>query len=76
MIMSFHWYRASLDITAPAPRSAEGPLGGFVPCPAPLLVSFSAAQQLWVQEIYRIARERTEVQLRSRRRRVPEFSPN
>ena len=47
----------------------------FVPCP--MFQSFPAVQQAQIQEIYRIAAERTREQLRPRRAfRVPEFSMN
>jgi hypothetical protein len=46
-----------------------------VPCPAPLLGLFPMSQQRFIQEVYRIARERTRAQLEPPRG-VPEFSLN
>lgn len=45
----------------------------FVPCP--MFHTFPAMQQAQVQEIYRIAAEKTRQQLR-RRSRLPQFSQN
>ncbi len=63
------------------PRAAAMPMrigaGGFIPCP--MFHAFTAAQQTQIQDIYRIAAERTREQLRSkrsRRSRFPEFSRN
>jgi hypothetical protein len=50
---------------------------GFVPCPTPLLATFSAQQQAFVAEIYRRAVELTQAQLQKpKRRRFPAFSCN
>lgn len=46
----------------------------FVPCP--MFSGFSVSQQSQVQEIYRIAAERTREQLRRRRPFPPLFSAN
>jgi hypothetical protein len=46
----------------------------FVPCP--MLSAFSCAQQAQIQEVYRIAAERTRDQLRRDRLRRPQFSLN
>jgi hypothetical protein len=68
--------RAYLPIQEPTPTSA-GPHAAFVACPAPLLATFTAAQQSYVAEIYRRALELTESQLRKpARRAIPEFSMN
>jgi len=48
---------------------------GFVACPWPIMQSLSLPQHQFVQEVYRIARERTEAVLRPAPR-VPEFSMN
>ena len=49
----------------------------FVPCPLPLFGAFTFAQQAFVVEVYRVAQELTQSQLRKpRRRRIPQFSRN
>jgi len=52
--------------------SMPASMAGFVPCPLPFL---AAAQQQFIQEVYRIARERTEAELRPPVRRAV-FSMN
>jgi hypothetical protein len=73
--MSAHRFRALLSSTS-APRANTSAMScGFVPCPAPLLCLIPAPQQQFVQEVYRLARERAEAQLRPAVRQ-PEFSRN
>lgn len=48
--------------------------GAFVSCP--VFGAFSAAQQSQIQEVYRIAAERTREQLRRQWSRRPQFSLN
>jgi len=60
----------------PAPVTSVGSSSGFMPCPLPLLNALPAAQHQFVQEIYRIARERAEAQARPARPAMPEFSWN
>jgi len=73
--MSAHRFRefvfASTSQTRPVAASCA-----FMPCPSVLLATLSAPQQTFIQEVYRIARERTEAQLRPARRAIPEFSLN
>lgn len=63
----------SHPVTVGAPSDAM--FCAFVPCP--LFQNFSTVQQAQIQEIYRIAAERTREQLRPHRSfRVPKFSMN
>lgn len=49
----------------------------FVACPVPLFASFTPGQQSFVAEVYRLAREMAEAQLRKPvRRAIPEVSRN
>jgi hypothetical protein len=73
--MSAHRFRALLRSTSPAPVGTAGASCGFVLCPVPLLDLFSAPQHQFIQEVYRLARERTEAQVRPAIR-LPEFSSN
>jgi hypothetical protein len=74
-IMSAHRFRALLPSTPLAPENAARTSCGFVPCPAPLLGLFSAPQHEFIQEVYRLARERVEAQTRPVLR-LPAFSSN
>jgi hypothetical protein len=67
-----HRFRSLLAV-APASPALEP---AFVPCPLPVMLSFGAAHQAQVQEIFRLALERTREQLRRRAARVPRFSLN
>lgn len=49
-------------------------LPAFVPCP--VLAGFAPAQQSFVAEVYRLAREMTAAQMQPPRRRSPAFSLN
>jgi hypothetical protein len=70
--MSEHRFRELLN---PTPNLfGPAPLGAFVSCP--MFPSFSGAHQTQIQEIYRIAAERTREQLRPRPSRIPQFSLN
>lgn len=68
------------QLAQPQPSVATMPMlsgnGGFVPCP--MFHAFTVAQQTQIQDIYRIAAERTREQLRAKRKRsrFPEFSRN
>jgi hypothetical protein len=54
---------------------AAGPTPAFVPCP--VFLAYHPAQQLFVAEVYRVAREMTEAQLRPPARPwPPAFSMN
>jgi hypothetical protein len=55
-------------------RAGVGVSCAFVPCPG--FGAFSAAHQAQVQEVYRIAAERTREQLRRCWSRRPQFSLN
>ena len=63
----------------PASSTAESKQGasfGFVPCPMPFLSNLTTPYHLFIQEIYRIARDRiVEVPVRSNVR-LMEFSLN
>lgn len=80
--MSAHRFRELLTTTSPVVvtrsttvEASNCALGGFVPFPCPLFAAAPFAQQQ-MQEIYRIAWEQTQSQLRPRRRAVPQFSVN
>ncbi len=63
------------ELLSPLPSVfAPAPLSAFVGCP--MFLGFSAAHQSQIQEIYRIAAERTREQLRPRTSRIPQFSLN
>ena len=49
-------------------------MSAFVPCP--MFMAFAPNQQAQIQEIYRVAAERTREQLRPKRSRIPQFSRN
>ena len=51
-------------------QDTESPVCAFVPCPMPLMAP------AYVQEVYRIAAERTREQLQPKRSRNLEFSLN
>lgn len=54
-----------------------GATEAFVPCPCPILNHFNPGQLAFVAEVYRIAREMVEAQLREPVRSwIPEFSRN
>jgi hypothetical protein len=74
-IMSAHRFRALLPSTSPARANTSVMSCGFVPCPAELLGLIPVPQHQFVQEVYRLARERAEAQLRPAVR-LPEFSWN
>lgn len=46
-------------------------MGAFVPYPCTALPAFGPAHQLFVAEVYRLAREMTEVQLQKPARQFP-----
>jgi hypothetical protein len=61
----------------PIPASAAALNIAFVACPCPVLAGFGPNHQAFVTEVYRIARELTEAQLRKpARTRTPAFSAN
>lgn len=73
--MSNHRFRNLLEtLPFPSRLSSVLPESPFVPCPVVSLMTIS--QQAQVLEIYRIAAERTQAQLRTARRALPEFSLN
>ena len=61
---------------AAVPAMAGACMGAFVPCP--MFMAFGAAHQTQIQEVYRLAAERTREQLLQNRRRsrLPQFSRN
>lgn len=71
--MFTHRFREQLSRLQPA-AVACGAACAFVPCP--VFLTFTTAHQTQVQEIYRVAAERTREQLRPRRSRTPQFSLN
>ncbi len=67
-----HRFREFLN--QPLPAALAAPNVAFVPCPCP---AFHPAQQAFVAEVYRVARQMTEAQLRKPTRpRMPQFSAN
>jgi len=62
--MAAHRFRSLLQRSARSVAINEV-ASAFVPCPAILMGSLAPQQQLFVQEVYRMARERTESQLRA-----------
>ena len=72
--MLAHRFRDQLDswvgATAPVNQTAVA----FVPCP--MFQMLASCQQAQIQEIYRIAAERTREQLRPIRSYLPQFSVN
>ncbi|MFM7148500.1 MAG: hypothetical protein ACKO23_01530 [Gemmataceae bacterium] len=56
-------------------ESKQGASFGFMPCPMPFLSNFTTPYHLFIQEVYRIARDRIDVPARSNVRLV-EFSLN
>lgn len=72
--MSVHRFRDQIRQTQPNPAFA-GALGcAFVPCP--MFQACHPMQQVQIQEIYRLAAERTREQLRPTPSRIPQFSLN
>ena len=61
-----------------AVATAAMSFAAFVPCPVSMFVGYPAGHLAYVAEVYRIAREMTEAQLRptSTRTRMPAFSLN
>ncbi|VTR93677.1 unnamed protein product [Gemmata massiliana] len=74
--MAEHRFREQLAQLHPASVSVSAFCGmsAFVPCP--MFAWFAPSQQAQIQEIYRIAAERTREQLRPKRSRIPQFSLN
>ena len=72
--MSAHRFRALLPSTPAAHANASASCG-FVPCPAELLCLIPMPQLPFLQEVFRLARERAEAQRRPAVRRF-EFSLN
>lgn len=73
--MKAHRLREYFEATSSSTAIAVS-VSGFVPCPCVLMAGLPSGQWQQVQEIYRLARERAEAQVRSQRRRLPEFSMN
>lgn len=72
--MSAHRLRDHFLTVRPVFAAPDAHTVAFVPCP--LFASFSASQQCMVQEVYRVAAERTREQMRPKRNRMPAFSVN
>jgi hypothetical protein len=75
--MSAHRFREHLENStenSASPFTGVGVTCAFVPCP--VLAGFSSVQQAQIQEIYRIAAERTRDQLRRSWAKRPQFSLN
>ena len=73
--MFTHRFREQLPpLAATGAFLGVGACCAFVSCPA--FGGFSVAQQAQIQEIYRVAAERTREQMRQRRSRFPQFSVN
>lgn len=75
--MPAHRFRSLIQSSSSslAPSSSLEPVSGFVACPALLVSVWSVPQHQFIEEVYRIARERTLAQLRPTFR-LPEFSVN
>jgi hypothetical protein len=71
--MAAHRFRSLLQRPARSVATNEA-ASAFVSCPALLMGSFAPGHQLFVQEVYRLARERTESQLRPEESWPPVFS--
>ena len=70
-----HRFREQLQRSSVSAAFAGAAAGcAFVPCP--VFGAFSPAQQAQIQEVYRIAAERTRDQLRRQWWRRPQFSLN
>lgn len=59
-----------------SPLFATVPVASCAFAPCPMFHLFAPSHQAQIQEIYRIATERTREQLRPRPPRIPEFSLN
>jgi hypothetical protein len=71
--MFAHRFREHLQTPA-APFAGVGLMCAFVPCP--MLSTFSDAQQAQIREVYRLAAERAQDQLRRSWSQRPQFSLN
>lgn len=73
--MAEHRFRDQLTQLRPVLTSVSVPyfMSAFVPCP---MLAFAPGQQAQIQEIYRVAAERTREQLRPKPSRIPQFSLN
>jgi len=71
--MAAHRFRALIEQVEVSP-TREIAAGAFMPCP--LMGVIPAAHLTFVQEVYRLAQERTQAQLRPARSRLPQFSLN
>jgi hypothetical protein len=67
-----HRFRELVAIATPVVPVAA--FCAFAPCP--MFHTLAAAHQAQIQEIYRIAAERTREQLRPKPSRIPQFSLN
>jgi hypothetical protein len=72
--MFAHRFRDHLRTPSTDLEIGVGPACAFVPCP--VFHQFNATQQTQIQDIYRIAAERTQEQLRRESIRRPQFSLN
>ena len=74
--MAEHRFRDQLAQLRPAMALMPATCGmsAFVPCP--MFAAFTSMQQSQIQEIYRVAAERTREQLRPKPSRIPQFSLN
>jgi hypothetical protein len=73
--MAAQRFHSLFESIHPATVSTVKVAEGFVACPAALLVGLSMSEQMFIQEVYRIARGRTDAQTRPPFR-LPEFSLN
>jgi len=71
-----HRFRELVDETSIPPVTTAAVNSAFVPCPIQVFSGPDPAQQAFIQEVYRIAQERTQAQLESRRTWLPAFSMN
>ena len=76
--MSVHRFREHWNSPEPVPTAvAVGHSAAFVPCPCPVVLGMSTAQQALAEYLYRLAFEQAQAQVaRARVSRWPAFSLN
>jgi hypothetical protein len=74
--MARHRFRAALTASPSQAGATALTPGAFMPCPVPVLQTLTSNQQQAVQEIYRLAQESAEKQLRQQRVWLATFSRN
>lgn len=75
--MSAHRFRALSEQLSPVAATSSAAMSpAFMPYPCSMLPACAPAQQSFIEEVYRIARERTNAQLQPPRVRTVQFSAN